>query len=420
MSFEWKGVTERQGSMLQNADDRFDPKDGRLKIFVSPSNYGGCSYYRGHLPYLKLQEKHPDLVHVIFDMNPLKWDEHKSPDQPSTPSPNFELCDVFFTQNIHNWGGMYTLNCLKYAHDKGAITHYDNDDLLTDLYAGHRLEAVYKQNKLSELTKVLYNSVHIVSVTQRKFAERIREHVRGALVIIKNSIDFDLPMWNLDKVPAPKKKLVRIGWVGGIHHSVDVKEFAGVVSLVNQKLGGHNIAWQFYGRPPLHPGQPRDWQQDVWDEYEKYLLAGNKFKNCYFFNALPCETYGQFYQHFDIAIAPLQMNAFNDSKSEIKLAECGRYAIPLIASNVGCYDEWIVNGKTGYLIPPDNPKKEWINKLCKTIKDKQHREEMGTNLKAAVDTYFDINKVISGRLKMYLELIPKLRELQNGTSNDSN
>ena len=404
--------------MIENRDDRFDPEDKRLKIFVSPANQGGCSYYRAWLPFLKLQEKYPELVHVIFDMNPMNWNKEIPPNgQVDDPSPNFNTCDVFFTQNISNYGGMYTLNCLKYAHENGAITHYDNDDLLTELYKGHRLEGVYRDNKLDELTKVLYGSVHIVSVTQRKFAERIKDYVSGALLVIKNSIDFDLPMWNLPRNPPPRKEVVRIGWVGGIHHSVDIKEFAGVVGLVNKRLGGHNLVWQFYGRPPLQPGQERDWQQDVWDEYEKYLLAGNRHRNCAFYHALPCETYGQFYTNFDIAIAPLQMNAFNDSKSEIKLVEAGRYGIPLIASNVGCYDEWIKNGKTGYLIDSTNPKKKWVDTLVKVIKDKKHREEMGANLKKTVDEYFDINTNIGGRLKVYLELIPKIREHEKSKNN---
>lgn len=409
--------------MIETRDDRFDPEDKRLKIFCCPSNQGGCSYYRAWLPFLKLQEKYPDMVHVIFDMNPLNWKQNMPPNaQVDDPSPNFKTCDVFFTQNINNFGGIYTLRILKLAHESGAITHYDNDDLLTDLYPGHRLESVYKENRLDELTKVLYGSVHIVSVTQPKFAERIKKYVTGDLWVIRNSIDFGLPMWNLPKIPPPSKNHVRIGWVGGIHHSVDIKEFAGIVALVNNRLGGKNVSWQFYGRPPLQPGQERDWQQDVWDEYERYIMSGNKHKNCSFFHAMPCETYGQFYQNFDVAIAPLQMNDFNDSKSEIKLVEAGRYGSPLIASNVGCYNDIIVNEVNGYLISPDNPKKEWVNRLVTVIKDKKLREKMGSNLKATVDSEFNINTNIGSRLETYLERIPIIRQREaeaaaNGQAN---
>ena len=87
----------------------------------------------------------------------------------------------------------------------------------------------------------------------------------------------------------------------------------------------------------------------------------------------------------DVAIAPLQMNTFNDSKSECKVAECGRYGIPLVASNVGCYDETIINGETGYLIDPANTRSDWIRILTKMAKDKKGREEMGCNLKVVTD-----------------------------------
>lgn len=118
------------------------------------------------------------------------------------------------------------------------------------------------------------------------------------------------------------------------------------------------------------------------------------------------DRYGEFYTHMDVAIAPLEFNAFNDSKSEIKVAECGRYGIPLVATNCGCYDETIINGHTGYLIDPANPKSEWTKVLSKVIKDKKGREEMGRNLKTVTDEYFDINKVVKFRLDLYKQLVP--------------
>lgn len=107
----------------------------------------------------------------------------------------------------------------------------------------------------------------------------------------------------------------------------------------------------------------------------------------------------------DVAVAPLEMNPFNDSKSEIKVAECGRYAIPLVASNVGCYDEWIVNGETGFLIEPDKGIKEWVKILTKLAKDKKLRERMGNNLKAITDKNFDMNENVKDRLDLYKKLL---------------
>ena len=72
-----------------------------------------------------------------------------------------------------------------------------------------------------------------------------------------------------------------------------------------------------------------------------------------------------------------------------------------MASNVGCYDETIKNGKTGYLIDPGAPPKDWVNTLTKIIKNPKHRLEMGQNLHNLTEEYFDLNKVVRSRLELY-------------------
>jgi hypothetical protein len=73
--------------------------------------------------------------------------------------------DVVFTQNIHNFGGNYTIEIMRKAHELGKFTHFDTDDLLTNLYEGHRLYGVYEDQRLNEVTKYIYNNVDLVSVT---------------------------------------------------------------------------------------------------------------------------------------------------------------------------------------------------------------------------------------------------------------
>ena len=201
------------------------------------------------------------------------------------------------------------------------------------------------------------------------------------------------------------KKHTRIGWAGGIHHEEDVKEFRAVAMGVNAKMGIHNVSWNFFGRPPK--GEKKDdWQQDVWNNYEKSLSFGVKGNsNVLFHGAAPSHDYGHFFRGLDIVIAPLQDNAFNDSKSEIKAMEAGRYGVPLVASDVGCYDELIKNGETGFLIPADNPRSEWVRALTRLCKDKALSKQMGQNLKKVTDEYYDINNVVGGRLELYKQVM---------------
>ena len=380
----------------------FFPDGRKLNILVVPANDGGCAYYRAWVPYQKLQELYPNIVDVRFDKNPLGLDEEKRMLDPDFDHANIKWADVVVGNNISNFGGPYTTRICGMTKELGKFFHMDTDDLLTELYEGHRLSEVYKEKGLSEMTKFIYSHSDLVSVTQQKFAERISPFCNKKLAVLKNAIDFKLAGWNAPIVNSPKKKMVRVAWAGGIHHEEDVKEFAGVPHFVNGRVGRENVQWNFYGSPP--PTAEKDWQVDVWNNYRAILMRGFKGgKNWNIFPAMPAHEYGRLYSANDVAIAPLQMNPFNDSKSDIKVAECGRYGLPLIASDVGCYSETIKNGETGYLLPPNAPQKEWVSLLSKVLKDKKHIKEMGQNLKNVVDEYYDLNKVVHFRLLMYKE-----------------
>tara|TARA_R110000824_G_scaffold31410_4_gene102299 strand:- start:297 stop:1523 length:1227 start_codon:yes stop_codon:yes gene_type:complete len=382
----------------------------KLKILCAPANEGGCAYYRLIAPMKKMNDLYGDHVEFRYNLNPLGIDDKTGKWQEDWDFADMKWADIVWTNNISNWGGPYTARIVGKAKEFGKFVHYDTDDLLTDLYKGHRLYDTYKERNLEEITKFIYSNSDLVTVTQTKFAERIKEYCRGVLAIVKNAIDYTLPCWNTPKSKPPRKKMQRVGWAGGIHHEEDLKEFAAVPHLVNGKVGRENVHWGFYGAPLIKKDDEgklqEQWQHDVWKNYAKMLLSGFKGQsNWTIYNALSPDTYGGIYSNFDIAIAPLQMNAFNDSKSEIKVAECGRYKVPLIASDVGCYNETIVNGKTGYLISPSAPKSEWVKVLSKCLKNPAHVKEMGENLHKITEEYFDLNKVVKHRLELYEQAI---------------
>tara|TARA_R110002020_G_scaffold142235_2_gene314353 strand:+ start:18617 stop:19783 length:1167 start_codon:yes stop_codon:yes gene_type:complete len=378
----------------------------KLKILVVAANDGGCSYYRALMPFAKLQQHCPDEVDVRFNQNPLGYDGQGGIDE-NVDYEDIKWADIVMTQNISNFGPQFMIELYQKAKEYDCFIHYDTDDLLTNLYKGHRLYDVYQERKLDELTKVLYHNADLVTVTQHKFAHRIAEFCTGTLAVIKNAIDFELPCWNLPKEYRKKQKQpCRIGWVGGIHHEQDVKQITGLGLSINGKVGPEKIHWGFYGRPPMSPDtDPDDWQQSVWDEYQRLLTGGTKHKNWAVYNAMSSDRYGAFYTGIDVAIAPLEWNDFNDSKSEIKLMEAGRYGIPLIATDCGCYDEVIEDGVTGYLISKENRINDWVKVLSKCIKDPKHTLEMGKNLKEVVNQKYDINKVVHHRLDLYKQVL---------------
>lgn len=373
----------------------------KLRILGIFANHGGCSYYRCLNPLKKLEEVCPDEVEVRLDDNPLELNKETMQWNPDAKYENMKWADVIMINNISNFGGPYTARCVGLAREFGKFVHTDTDDLLTELYDEHKLAGVYKEQQLSELTKHLYYNSDLVTVTQFKFADRVKPFCSKFLAVIKNAIDYDLPAWNQSKRPS---KMVRVGWAGGIHHLPDVKHFASVPHIVNQKVGKENVKWNFYGHPPPNPDGSKDWQFDTWRHYMDNFFRGFKgHKNYEIFYALPPSDYGVYFSDMDIAIAPLEMNPFNDSKSDIKIAECGRYKIPFVGQDVGCYSDVIKNGYNGYLIPPDAPKSEWVKALTKLIKDKDLRLQMGENLYKQTEELFNLKKVVRRRLDIYNE-----------------
>ena len=111
----------------------------KLKILVVPANDGGCAYYRAWLPFNKLAQHHGDKVEIRFNKNPLGIDEKTGQWQPDWEFEDIKWADIVFTQNLSNFGGPYTARIVGKAKEFGKFMHYDTDDLLTDVYKGHRL-----------------------------------------------------------------------------------------------------------------------------------------------------------------------------------------------------------------------------------------------------------------------------------------
>ena len=354
-----------------------------------------------------LAEEMPDKVEVRFTDNPLEIDPEKNFMPDVSALEHMKWADIVFVANILKFGGPYTARVAGVAKELGKFFHFDTDDLLTGLYEEHHLYDVYKDNKLDEITKFLYHTADLVSVTQPKFLDRIKPYLNGVACIFRNQLDYKLPSWNCKRV---YPKYTRIGYAAGIHHRGDVRVFSTIPHIVNQKVGRENVKWDFYGHPPPDPNKPKDtWEAKVWPEYLSQLLRGFKGgKNYQIHYALPPNDYGQYIANMDVAIAPLEMNEFNDSKSDIKVAECARYGVPLVASNVGCYSDTIINGETGYLLDPDAPKSEWVKILTKLIKDKKHRQELGNNLKERTKELYDGRKNCLVRYETYLQAMQSI------------
>ncbi|HMG62341.1 MAG TPA: glycosyltransferase [Streptosporangiaceae bacterium] len=188
-----------------------------------------------------------------------------------------------------------------------------------------------------------------VTVTTERLADRIRP-LNPNVHVIPNY----LPAWLLEhERPRRDDGIVTIGWGGSNTHDMDFAELKGPLRQFLARnpnaefhvIGADYATWM---------GLPADrcritpWVASVPD----------------FWRALD----------FDIALAPLRPHLFNQSKSAVKALEAAMLGIPIIASDVGPYSDFVRHGETGYLVKRDH---EWGKYLRVLVNDPAARAEMG-------------------------------------------
>lgn len=86
------------------------------------------------------------------------------------------------------------------------------------------------------------------------------------------------------------------------------------------------------------------------------------------------DLYYELLSPFDIGICPVLDTKFARSKSAIKAIEYSAQGIPVIASDVQPYREFITHGETGFLARTDH---EWLRYLRELASDEELRLSMG-------------------------------------------
>jgi len=189
----------------------------------------------------------------------------------------------------------------------------------------------------------------VVTVSTPVLAERIAK-INPNVVVLQNRIDESL--LTLER---PKNDRLTIGWAGSHSHLHDIKLCAyGLRRIIDhhKDIDVHFVGAdyrQIVGRPMRHTG----WCVNTMDYYR--LID------------------------FDIGIAPLVPTRFAETKSHIKALEYAALGIPVIASDVDAYRDFVIDGVTGFLVRREH---EWLQRLRDLINDEAMRAEMGAKSRA--------------------------------------
>ena len=114
----------------------------------------------------------------------------------------------------------------------------------------------------------------------------------------------------------------------------------------------------------------------------------------------------------DINIAPLEINDFNNCKSELKIFEAALLNIPTIVSPLSHTKKIIQNGHNGFIA---TTLEEWENYFEILINNKKLREEIAQNANSEIVPQFYIKNLINDIIDIYKKVIENAKkQLQKG------
>ncbi len=93
-----------------------------------------------------------------------------------------------------------------------------------------------------------------------------------------------------------------------------------------------------------------------------------------------------------IASCKLIVFPYKDATGTQTIQACYYYQKPVIATNTGAFPEYIIDGKTGLIVKPENPK-QLAEAIKRLLNDESERNRMGSNGKSRLLEVFD-NQVI--------------------------
>nr|WP_275414064.1 glycosyltransferase [Streptomyces microflavus] len=234
------------------------------------------------------------------------------------------------------------------AHGRKLI--YEIDDDLWNIDASS--PAAHSFFARPEIRANLQRNIEVaaaVTVTTEPLADIVRQW-NPNVHIVPNAV----PDWLIDHQPQQRDDgTLTIGWGGSATHNMDFDQVGDQLRQFLKRnqdtelhvIGNDYASWM---RVPRQQARFTPWVPSV-DEFLRTI-------------------------DYHVGIAPLRPHVFNQSKSALKAIEAGALGIPIVASAVRPYEDYVQDGLTGYLVRRDH---EWGASLRALAADPDMRIEMG-------------------------------------------
>ncbi len=244
---------------------------------------------------------------------------------------------------------------------------FELDDLLTNL----PIKSAHRGHIHKDIAKRMRNGFqfcHRLVVSTEPLAHEYKG-LMDDIVVQPNYIE--RAKWGHLRSRKNRGRLPRVGWAGGIGHTGDLEMVADVVRDLADE-----VEWVFFGMcppalmPHIHEFHPGVALQD----YPAKLASLD----------------------LDLAIAPLEDNAFNESKSNLRLLEYGVLGYPVVCSNVTAYQNNIPAWRVS------NKYRDWIRTIRELISDRQSLALAGETIREHIHAHWMLEDHLDEWLKAWL------------------
>lgn len=325
------------GFKLADSQISWRPLDGFRPApvaLVHPADLFGCGHYRVMQPFLAMKEA--GLVEGVISTGLM----HVTDLERYNP-------DTIILQRQIGGERLEAMRRMKYFSN--AFKVYELDDYLPNL----PLKSVFRSGMPKDILRSLRKGLEFVDrfvVSTDALADAFAG-LHSEIVVMENRLP--LTWWGELQAQRNQGRKPRVGWAGGGSHTGDLELIADVVRDLADE-----VEWVFFGMCPdkLRPHIYEFHEGVAIEDYPRKLASLN----------------------LDLGLAPLEMNLFNECKSNLRLLEYGACGIPVICTDIRPYqnDFSVTRVRNRY--------KEWVDAIRMHLDDLDETARFGDALKAKV------------------------------------
>ena len=324
----------------------------RPRVLVHPADRDGCGEYRIIAPMRALNRAGLTQGWETMRLYEPAEMERMQPDS-------------LVVQRQMEWPQIEALE--RHARTSRAFRVFEIDDLITNL--PHK--SVHKSTIHKDIAKRFRKAASLCNrlVVATEPLAKAYAHFTDEVVVQPNYLE--AARWaHLQPARAERSK-PRVGWAGGVGHTGDLELIADLV-----RDTAAEVDWVFFGMCPeslkplvkeFHTGVPLD-------QYPAKLAALD----------------------LDLAVAPLEDNAFNEAKSHLRLLEYGILGYPVVCSDLAPYQGPFPVTRVA------NRYRDWTRAVREAVSDRAALRAQGDALRATVRRDWMMEDHLESWLKAWL------------------